>query len=55
MKKLIFALLILSIGSFSYGQYVPKGKVSKAEIALNQNKLDIALTLIPQRNSNTPH
>ncbi|MCG8306383.1 MAG: tetratricopeptide repeat protein [Cytophagales bacterium] len=42
MKKLIFALITLGIGTFAYGQYTPKGKVSKAETAFNQNKLDIA-------------
>ena len=42
MKKLIFALCILGVGTLSYGQYVPKGKMAKAEAALNQNKLDIA-------------
>lgn len=42
MKKLIFAILFISIGNFTYGQYVPKGKTSKAETALDQGKLDIA-------------
>ena len=42
MKKLIFAFLFIGIASFSYGQYVPKGKTTKAEAALNQGKLDIA-------------
>ncbi len=42
MKKLIFAILFISIGNLTYGQYVPKGKTSKAEIALGQGKLDIA-------------
>ncbi|MCF6342132.1 MAG: hypothetical protein L3J31_04940, partial [Bacteroidales bacterium] len=42
MKKLIFAMLFIGTASFTYGQYVPKGKVSKAEIALGQGKLDIA-------------
>lgn len=42
MKKLIFAILFLSISAFTYAQYVPKGKVSKAEAAFNQQKLDIA-------------
>ncbi len=42
MKKLILAILFISIGAFSYGQYVPKGKTSKAETALTQGKLDIA-------------
>jgi len=42
MKKLIFAILFISIGSFTYGQYVPKGKTSKAEIALTKGELDIA-------------
>lgn len=42
MKKLIFAILFVSTGMYSYGQYVPKGKMSKAELALSQNKLDIA-------------
>jgi len=42
MKKLIFALLLLGVGTFTYGQYVPKGKVAKAETALNQGELDIA-------------
>lgn len=42
MKKLIFAIIFIGIGNFTYGQYVPKGKTSKAEIALTQGKLDIA-------------
>lgn len=42
MKKLIFAVLFLSVTAYTYGQYVPKGKVSKAEMAFNDNKLDIA-------------
>ncbi|MCK5209347.1 MAG: hypothetical protein KAQ79_15035, partial [Cyclobacteriaceae bacterium] len=42
MKKLIFAILFIGIGTFTYGQYVPKGKTSKAEVALTQGKLDIA-------------
>ena len=42
MKKLIFAMLFLGVGTFTYGQYVPKGKVSKAEMASDQGKLDIA-------------
>jgi tetratricopeptide (TPR) repeat protein len=42
MKKLIFIMLLTGIGNFTYGQYVPKGKTSKAEIALTQGKLDIA-------------
>lgn len=42
MKKLIFAVLFLSVTAYAYGQYVPKGKVSKAEMAFNDNKLDIA-------------
>ena len=42
MKKLIFAILFVGIASFSFGQYVPKGKTTKAEAALNQGNLDIA-------------
>jgi len=42
MKRLIFALLFIGIASFTYAQYVPKGKTNKAEAALNQGKLDIA-------------
>ena len=42
MKKLIFAMLLIGIGNFTYGQYVPKGKTTKAETALTQGKLDIA-------------
>lgn len=42
MKKLIFALVFIGLGTFSYGQYVPKGKTAKAEMAYNQGKLDIA-------------
>lgn len=42
MKKLIFAILFVGIASFTYGQYVPKGKASKAESAYTQGKLDIA-------------
>jgi len=42
MKKLIFALLILSLGLTAYGQYVPKGKILKAETSLTAGKLDEA-------------
>jgi tetratricopeptide (TPR) repeat protein len=42
MKNLIFAILFVGVASFSYGQYVPKGKPAKAETALNQGKLDEA-------------
>ena len=42
MKKLIFIMLFIGIGTYSFGQYVPKGKTSKAEMALTQGKLDIA-------------
>lgn len=42
MKKLIFAILLFSIAGFTYGQYQPKGKMSKAEMAFNQSKLDEA-------------
>lgn len=35
-------MLFIGMATFTYGQYVPKGKVSKAEIALTQGKLDIA-------------
>jgi tetratricopeptide (TPR) repeat protein len=42
MKKLIFAFLFIGIASFTYGQYVPKGKTTKAEAALNKGELDIA-------------
>ena len=42
MKKLIFAILFFSIAGFTYAQYQPKGKMSKAEMAYNQNKLDEA-------------
>lgn len=35
-------MLFIGLGSVSYGQYVPKGKTSKAEMALSQGKLDIA-------------
>ena len=42
MKNLIFVILFLGAATFSYGQYVPKGKTSKAEAAYNSKKLDIA-------------
>lgn len=42
MKKLIFALLIPSLGLTAYGQYVPKGKMTKAETSLTAGKLDEA-------------
>ena len=42
MKKLIFAVVFIGLGTFVYGQYVPKGKPAKAEMALTQGKLDIA-------------
>lgn len=42
MKKLIFAMVFIGLGTFVYGQYVPKGKPAKAEMALTQGKLDIA-------------
>ena len=35
-------MLFIGFGTFSYGQYVPKGKTAKAEMALSQGKLDIA-------------
>jgi len=37
----IFILTVLA-STFAFGQYEPKGKVSKAEMALNGNKLDEA-------------
>ena len=42
MKKVIFAILFLSVSTFTFGQYVPKGKMAKAESAYSQKKLDIA-------------
>lgn len=42
MKKLIVAILFVGVTTLSFGQYVPKGKTTKAESALNQGKLDIA-------------
>ena len=42
MKKLIFIMLFIGVGTYSFGQYVPKGKTSKAEMALTQGKLDEA-------------
>jgi tetratricopeptide (TPR) repeat protein len=42
MKKIIFALLILSLGISAHAQYVPKGKVTKAETSLTAGKLDEA-------------
>jgi tetratricopeptide (TPR) repeat protein len=42
MRKLILALLLVGVAAFSYGQYVPKGKVTKAQSALDQGKLDVA-------------
>ncbi len=42
MKKLIFVMLFIGLATFTYGQYVPKGKTAKAEMALSQGKLDIA-------------
>ena len=35
-------MLFIGMGTYSFGQYVPKGKTSKAEMALTQGKLDIA-------------
>lgn len=35
-------MLFIGIGTFAFGQYVPKGKTSKAELAFSQGKLDIA-------------
>ena len=42
MKKLVFAVAFLGLATLSFGQYTPKGKVSKADMALNQGKLDEA-------------
>ena len=42
MKKLLFAILFLSLNVVAFAQYVPKGKTTKAETALSQGKLDIA-------------
>lgn len=42
MKKLIFAFLFIGMASFTYGQYVPKGKPTKAEAALTKGELDVA-------------
>lgn len=42
MKKLTFIMLFIGMATFTFGQYVPKGKTSKAEVALTQGKLDIA-------------
>ncbi len=35
-------MLFIGMASFTYAQYVPKGKAAKAEAALTQGKLDIA-------------
>lgn len=42
MRKLIFAILFIGISTITFGQYVPKGKVTKAEAALTKGELDIA-------------
>ncbi len=42
MKKLIIAGFFIVLPALLFGQYVPKGKVSKAQISLDQGKLDIA-------------
>jgi len=42
MRKLIFAILFIGISTITFGQYVPKGKVTKAETALTKGELDIA-------------
>lgn len=42
MKNLIVAMLFVGVTTLSFGQYVPKGKTTKAESAFNQGKLDIA-------------
>lgn len=42
MKKPLFVILLLSLSIVASAQYVPKGKVTKAETALTQGKLDIA-------------
>ncbi len=42
MKKPLFVILFLSLSIIAFAQYVPKGRVTKAETALSQGKLDIA-------------
>lgn len=42
MKKLIFAMVFIGLGTLVYGQYEPKGKTSRAESAFNKGELDIA-------------
>ncbi len=42
MKKLIIAGFLFVMPALLFGQYVPKGKVTKAQVALDQGKLDIA-------------
>ncbi len=42
MKKILFSVLLLSICFLANAQYEPKGKVSKADLALQNGKLDEA-------------
>lgn len=42
MKKLIIAGFFIVLPALLFGQYEPKGKVTKAQVALDQGKLDIA-------------
>jgi hypothetical protein len=35
MKNLIVAMLFVGVTTLSFGQYVPKGKTTKAESAFN--------------------
>jgi len=42
MKKLIIAGFFIVLPALLFGQYEPKGKVTKAQLALDQGKLDIA-------------
>ena len=42
MKKLIIAGFLFVMPALLFGQYVPKGKVTKAQVAFDQGKLDIA-------------
>jgi tetratricopeptide (TPR) repeat protein len=42
MKKLTFIMLFIGMATFTFGQYVPKGKTTKAELALTKGELDIA-------------
>jgi tetratricopeptide (TPR) repeat protein len=48
MKKTILLLFLVGVYATAFGQYVPKGSVSKAEISMNSGKLDVAKAEIDQ-------